>query len=352
MKYLFYLGHPAHFHLFRHTIDELQTRHRVKVLWRAKDVLPDLLHGVDWDREVVQPRDRGGGTVAIGWGLMKREWRLLRVCLRERPDVLVGCSPELAHVGRLLGLRSVITVEDDYDVIPRLARLTYPFCTEIVVPEGCDVGPHQAKAVTYRGYHELAYLHPRRFTPEVGRVADLRRGAEAYAVVRLSGLAAHHDSGIRGLDDGDVEAVVAKLSATGSVWISSERPLPERFASMRLPTLAAEIHHVLAGARILVTDSQTMALEAAVLGTPSVRYSDFVGRISVLDGLETSYGLTIGVTPDDREALLAAIDAMSRRADRQDWPSRRTRMLADTIDVSAFLIRHLEDPASPPGRSP
>jgi predicted glycosyltransferase len=345
LKYVFYLGHPAHFHLFKHVIRELGERHRVRVLCRAKDVLVQLLRDAGWEHENVQPGGRGVGPGAITWGLLKREWRLLRTCVRDRPDALVGCSPELAHVGWLLRIRSIITVEDDFDVIPKFARLTYPFCSVIAAPVGCDVGPYEAKTQAYQGYHELAYLHPRRFSPEFDKTVSLRRGGDVYSIVRLSRLTAHHDRGIRGMEDGDVDAIVDRLSREGNVWISAERPVPERFAHMLLPIGPSDIHHALAYARVLVSDSQTMTMEAAVLGTPSVRCSDFVGRISVLEELESRYGLTIGVEPGDRSALLAAVgEILSPERRTDEWIGRRRRMLDDKVDVSTFLIRLLENP--------
>jgi len=342
VKYVFYLGHPAHFHLFKNVIDDLGGRHSVTVLSRSKDVLEDLLRGSGWAYTNVLPRGRGDGAVAMTWGLLKRELRLFRVCLRERPDALVGCSPELAHMGWLLRIPSIITVEDDHDAIPRLARLTYPFCTAIFAPEGCDVGGYRDKLRTYPGYHGLAYLHPERFTPDPQKAALLRRGRDAFSIVRLSRLVAHHDAGIQGLRDEDVDAVIDKLSRVGNVWISTERSLPDRFARLRLPIAPGDMHHALAFARVLVSDSQSMTKEAAVLGTPSVRYSDFVGRLSVLDELEREYGLTRGVKPDDRTSLIAAVERALVDGESPEWSERRRCMLADKVDVAGWMIRFLE----------
>ncbi len=348
MKYVFYLGHPAHFHLFKHVVGTLRERHHVVVLCRTKEVLEDLLRDAGWPYTNILPGGRGDGSLSMSWALLKRELRLLRTCLSERPDALVGCSPELAHIGWMLRIPSIITVEDDFDVIPRFARLTYPFCTAIVAPTGCRVGGHRAKTCFYRGYHELAYLHPRRFTPDRDKTAELRAGGDAFSIVRVSHLVAHHDRGIRGLEDADVAAVVDRLSRVGNVWICAERPLPERFAHLRIPVAAADIHHALAFARVLVSDSQSMTMEAAVLGTPSIRYSDFVGRISVLEELERDYSLTIGIRAGDRAALLGAVDRVVGRADqRAAWRARRDRMLEDKVDVTAYLLDLLEHlPAS------
>jgi predicted glycosyltransferase len=42
-----------------------------------------------------------------------------------------------------------------------------------------------------------------------------------------------------------------------------------------------------------------MAVEAAMLGTPSVRFSSFSGKIRVLEELEHTYKLTVGILPSE-----------------------------------------------------
>ncbi len=63
------------------------------------------------------------------------------------------------------------------------------------------------------------------------------------------------------------------------------------------------MHHVLSFASLLICDSQSMSVEAAMLGVPSLRYSSFSGRISVLEELEHQYGLTYGINPEHPETF-------------------------------------------------
>ncbi|KXK47252.1 MAG: hypothetical protein UZ10_BCD003000555, partial [Bacteroidetes bacterium OLB10] len=49
MRFLFYMGHPAHFHLFKNTIPALtEMGHEVKVLIKKKDILENLLQNAGW----------------------------------------------------------------------------------------------------------------------------------------------------------------------------------------------------------------------------------------------------------------------------------------------------------------
>jgi len=79
------------------------------------------------------------------------------------------------------------------------------------------------------------------------------------------------------------------------------------------------IHDLLAFADCYVGDSQTMATEAAVLGTPAVRTSAFVGDddMSNFRELETEYGLLQSFADED-----AAIDravAFLKEPPREAW---------------------------------
>ncbi len=56
----------------------------------------------------------------------------------------------------------------------------------------------------------------------------------------------------------------------------------------------SDIYHALYYADLYIGDSQTIAAEKAVLGTPALRFNDFVGKIGYLEELEHKYGLTFG----------------------------------------------------------
>jgi uncharacterized protein len=68
------------------------------------------------------------------------------------------------------------------------------------------------------------------------------------------------------------------------------------------------MHHVLANASLLISDSQSMSVEAAMLGVPSLRFSSFAGKISVLEELEHKYKLTFGIDPSSPNKLLFKIE--------------------------------------------
>lgn len=71
------------------------------------------------------------------------------------------------------------------------------------------------------------------------------------------------------------------LEPFGTIYITSERPLEPQFEKYRIRINPLDMHHVMAFASLYIGDSQTMAAEAGVVGTPFVRLNDFVGTIVV-----------------------------------------------------------------------
>jgi predicted glycosyltransferase len=73
-----------------------------------------------------------------------------------------------------------------------------------------------------------------------------------------------------------------------------------------------------------------MTRESAILGTPSIRYNSFVGRLSCFEELEDKFGLTFGFRPGDEPKMLDMIrDLLSRGDLAEEWQEKRKRLLAE-----------------------
>jgi predicted glycosyltransferase len=165
---------------------------------------------------------------------------------------------------------------------------------------------------------------------------------EPYVLIRLSGLTAHHDAGIRGISDQFLRQVIHQIGNRARIVVSSERSLTGELERRRLSLPVSRIHHVLAFARAVLADSQTMIAEAAVLGTPAIRINDFVGRIGYLDALE-QFGLSYGYTPDQGQQALDKLDSLlADPRSRERALSARSAMLAATIDPVPFVADALK----------
>ena len=87
-----------------------------------------------------------------------------------------------------------------------------------------------------------------------------------------------------------------------------------------------------------------MAVEAALLGTPSIRFNDFAGKISVLEELEHKYGLTYGIPSSQPDRLYSTVrELLSMPSVRGEFQARRQVMLSEKIDVTAFFTWFIEN---------
>ena len=346
---MFYVGHPHHYHVLREVADELtNSGHEVLFMARHKDVLLDLLTDQPHPCIVVSRREIRSVVLGRAVSILNREYRVLRQCLHWKPDPLAGTDLVITHVGRLLRVPSVVLDEDDAAVVPLMARFGFRFATHVLAPRSCDLGRYEAKKIAYEGFQELVYLDPTRFRADEKIVRRYGLEPRGYFLLRLASLSAHHDFGKRGIDDELARTLTQLLLPLGEVWISSERSLPEDLEARRLVIAPRDIHHVLAKARMLIADSQTMTAEAAVLGVPAVRYNDFVGTIGYLEQLERHYQLSVGINPPDQERLLRVVETLATDENSlSEWARRRAAMLEQTVDVARFFVETLTDCAVP-----
>ena len=344
MKILVYLGHPAHFYNYRNVIPRLKAEgNQVEILIKKKDVLQELLDNAGMPYHNILKEGRKDSKLGILWGTLKRAWRLNAFCRQFHPDILTGTSVENSWIGKLRHIPVININEDDADVVPKYAKLSYPWATEILTPVVCDNGKWNDKSVKYDSYHELAYLHPNHFTPSRRIVEQYFSTETPYFVLRFARLKAHHDTGIKGISTEIAYRLIEILKPYGRVYISSERPLEPEFEPFRIHIRPIDMHHVLSFADLYIGDSQTMAAEAGVLGVPFVRFNDFVGRIGYLRELEDKYQLGFGIKTDQVDQLYRTVENLIASPDNKVvFQERRRKMLSQKIDLAKFLTWFIE----------
>lgn len=342
--YLFYLGHPAHYHNISKVIENLSEKgNEIVLVARQKDVLFDLLEDLPYKIIFLKPRTRVGKLALIGT-ILKREWVIFKLAIRYKPKMLIGTDIVITHIGKFMNINSFVLNEDDAKEVPFLAKFGFKYATGVFSPNCCDISPYENKKIGYDGYHELAYLHPNYFTPDRSKVKSLYGDREKFFLLRFASLTAHHDEGVGGINDELAQQLITLLSKEGKVWITSERELSPQFEQYRIAIPVKEIHHALHFASLYIGDSQTMAAEAAILGTPALRFNDFVGKLGYLEELEHTYQLTYGIPTNQPELLFNKVqEILSDTEVEEKWSARRQVMLENTIDVAAFWTDFFEN---------
>lgn len=343
MRVIFIMGHPAHVHLFRHVIYNLKERgHEVKIIARDKDCTLELLNAYDLKYELV---DVFYGNVFMKlYGLIKTDLKVYRIARRFNPDVMCGVlDPYIAQVGRLTETPSIIFTDTEDATLANL--LTIPFADVVCTPS-CFKKQFK-RHVRYNGYHELAYLHPNYFKPNLSILERLELSKDdTFIVVRFISWKASHDISLKGIEN-KLE-FIKTLEKHGRVFISSEQKLNNTLERYRLKIPAKDVHTLLHYASLYIGEGGTMAAEAAILGTPAIHIESTKNGIPTgeLSGnfreLRYKYDLLYFYS-NQNEALSTALKILEDDRSKKMWLKKRRNLIRDKIDVTRWITDFIEN---------
>ena len=240
-------------------------------------------------------------------------------------------------------MRSFVFDDDDDVAEPLVVKYAHPYSNAVFTP---SVIRRQTKnAVYYDGCHELSYLHPNHFIPDVSVLekASLKFG-EKFFVLRFVAFKGHHDVGQVGVSLEQKRRIVNLLTQYGRVIITSEREIEPEFEQYRLPVPPEDIHSLMYYATMFIGDSQTMTSEAAIMGVPALKCNTFAGKLSVPNELEQKYGLCYAYHPNDFEKFYDHIDRLLKQPGlKEEWMKKRQKFLSDKIDPTSFFTWFIEN---------
>jgi len=337
MNILLDIAHPAHVHYFRCLIKEMSTAHKFWVITKESQIISRLLDHYGIQYQIAGSKGKSLSQKALKQALFTMQ--AVRLIKDNKIAYAMGVSVTAAQAARLCGIPSFYFDDDDLNISPLSAIAGTRFAANILSPEPLSYEKTR-NALYYPGYHELAYLHPKRFNPDPAILHKYGvNPEEPYFVLRFNAFTAHHDVHHGGMNLSQKRELVALLENHGRVFVNTEAQLDPEFERLKMPILPHEMHHFLSFAQMLVSDSQTMTSEAAVLGVPSFRCNSFVGKISYLEEEEKRYKLTFGFLPRQFNWMLESIQALLKTPDlRTEWQLRRQRLLGDKIDVTGFWV--------------
>lgn len=330
MRLLIDVNHPGQVHLFTPLAQRVVGEGgSVFVTARDKDVTRRLLEAGELPFAMCSTRK--GGMVSLLWELLVKTRAIVKRARAFRPEVIVSLgSPPAAWASRILGVPHIALEDTEHST--EQALLYLPF-TKYVLTSTAFRRELGKKQLRYRGFHELAYLHPSVFVPDETVIAPLGLSpSRPYSVVRFVSWQATHDLGHHGLSARDKEALVDRLSAFGQVVLTSEMPLAPELCARCVVIPPESIHHVLAFARLYVGEGATMASEAAMLGVPAV----YTNRLSAgtLEEQER-YGLLY--RQSEFREILSLIDAIMHEGEAERYQELRRTMLSDMDDLTGFV---------------
>jgi len=333
MKILVELNHPKHYYQFKYVMRILANNgHTLKVVARNKDILLKLLEEENVEYEIfgIHRKSLIGKIIATNLVILS----YFRIFNKFKPDVVISkASFYSAFIGRILGVKSIIF--PDSEVVTITNKIVVPLATKVVTPETFELN-YSHKHIKVPGLFENCYLHPSVLNTSMAdeTLSELK---SPYAIVRFIGWTANHDIGKSGFSLDEKIKIVKKIAEKFTVYISSETVLPLELIEYELKTPKSAIHSVLYGASLYVGDSQTMATEAALLGTPAIRSNSFVGEndMSNFRILEQKYSILRNVPKDNR--ILQVIEELSQDGTKEKWVKKRNEYF-DAVGNTNQLI--------------
>jgi len=280
------------------------------------------------------------GLVGKGMGVLRNDFALLNQVKDFAPDITASIGGLYSvHAGRMFGVPTIDFTDTENAIITNM--LTFP-CASVVATPSCYRGDvPKKKHLSYRGYHELAYLHPKRFKPDKRVVHDVGLIPKEYIIVRFSSLDARHQSKEAVLTRRDKIDLVRLLNEYGQVLVDSEHRLPPSIKRYAMDIPDHKFHHILAYSKMYIGEGATTASEAGVLGVPWIYLSKKTR--GYLEDQELNYQL--GAQVDTvHDAFFTLRSVLEGEVDIDFRAARRT-LIKEKIDVTRWmklLFEHFE----------
>jgi len=344
MNYLFDIGHPGQVHLFKHAIILLKEKgHNVVVTVKEIPSAIELL--IKYDINFINLGKKFDSILLKGFSQLKYNYKLYKIAKKHKINLGIGSSITIAHVSRFHKMKSIILDDDDPQAVKLFANLAHPFAHCILSPDALAPFRKSKKDITYAGSHELFYLHPKYFNPDINVLNELGLDAnKPFFVLRFVAVKAYHDLGEEGLSLKQKQLIIEKIKEHGEVFITSEKAIEPELEPYKLSVSPEKIHHLLYYAKMFIGDSQTMTSEAAILGTPALKCNSFAHRLSLPNLLENRYDLCYAFANSEFDKMLLKIDFLLKNYDlKTEWKIKANRFFEETIDTTSFLVWFIEN---------
>jgi len=341
MKISVDINHPANVHYFKNFIKEMEDRgHEILITASNKEISFKLLDLYGFKYHKI-----GSYGHSIIEKLIKIIWLDIKMFIAVRkfqPDIFLGfASVRSAHIGRLLGKKSIILTDTEH---AKLGIALFESFSDFILTPNCFLGDFGKKHVRFNSLMELMYLHPKRFIPDSNTLKEIGLSeSDKFVVIRFVSWEASHDIGIKNVSDKLKLKLIKMIEKYAKVIISSENKLPEELVVYQPEVSPDRIHDLLYYATLYIGEGATMASEAAVLGTHALYLNPlFAGILEE----EVKYDLLFHFDKlnegNYNEITNKTIQMLSdTQIIKKGW-EKRDRLLDDKDDATDWLINYVE----------
>jgi len=357
LRYLFAINHPSQFHVFKNLALNLMGKGHSCIFFIQQRGFVELLakqYGIDY-RFLVSPIWKKKLTSKTGIllrgliHLIQADIRVIIYCLLNKVDFLLGSDISITHAGFILRKHSLAFTDDDVHFIKPYSRLAFPFATNIVAPSVVNLEKWSFKKIAYPGTQKTAYVHPRMFKPNPDVLRKYSLMNSAFVIVRRVEFKALHDSmhiAQTGITDSVLDKIISGLVGSHKIIMSNEGEQNPKYKKYGMKIEPSDMLDLIYYADLLIGDSQSMQVEAALLGTPSIRSNKWVlegDKVSVIHHLENKYDLCIGIPPKEEETIVSTALRLLQSGVKDEWRKKIVRFYEENISLTDMLMWLLDD---------
>lgn len=340
MNILIDIGHPAHVHIFKGIARILISRgNSVFFTVREGEKESVMLASLNFPFSVIGRKRKTISGKLIG--LIVFSFRIFLISCKQRSDIFLSHGSMYAGIASFLKRKPHIALEDTGNM--EQLFLSKPFSDVILSPDALQINLGR-KHIKYKGFHELYYLSPHIFNPDISvkKLLGMRDG-EKSCIIRFISWGATHDHGHIGVNNREKAELVKYLEADHKVFISSESVLSPDLERYKFPLSPEWLHHAIAFSEIVITEGATIAAESTLLGVPVIYINS---RESDLIDEHERCGLIYHFR--NFEGVLIKVDELITDASsKANSLNKRDNLLNAKIDVNAFFLWFIENfPAS------
>jgi len=342
MKILIDIKHPAHVHFFKNAIYSLKKEgNEVLITARDKEMTLALLK--EFGIPYIKISKIGKSKLALLAELFLRNYRFFKIAKKFKPDLMLELmGVTAAPIGKILNIPTLVFYDTENAKLTN--PLAYFFCTEFITPN-CYKKNMGKKHLKYNGYHELAYLHPKYFQPDVKILEELNiKESDTFTIVRFVSWGASHDIAHKGLTIENKIKAVEEFAKYGKVFITSEKNLPDKLKKYQLNISHKKIHSLLYYTTLIYGESATMSSEAAILGTQAIYINN--AHLGYLEEINKKYELIHlykETKNNQTESIKDGVRILKNKKTKNNSKLKSIKLLNEKINVTDFIIKKIKE---------
>tara|TARA_B100000963_G_scaffold354739_1_gene371751 strand:- start:596 stop:1606 length:1011 start_codon:yes stop_codon:yes gene_type:complete len=313
--------------------------HTVNVIARDKEVTLRLL---DFYKIPYVNRGKGANSLFGKFlDIITTDLKIFINALKFKPDYFISFgSMNMGHISFLLNKPHFCFDDTEHNKLNHIMYM--PFTKHVITPYTFKKNMGK-KHIKINAMMEFGSIHPNYFKPNksIFEYLDLEMN-EKYILLRFISWNAIHDRGQRGLSMSDKIDAINELSKFGKIFISSEDELPEKLNKYKINIPPEMMHDALYFSSLFYGESGTMAVEAALLGTPAVRISTLAKHLGNFTELNEKYSLLYHYDCP-KKGIDMALNILSDPESKINWVNKAKKFFKEKIDLNLFMLWFFEN---------